>query len=231
MSKAIEGEAFENPLPSSDVGDWVEDGSIEDNASLSLPDLAEDIFFHRRLIPLSDCEPNVRCEMIAQIAETSLSSTLPGGLAGPLRYDRFIARRFSLDISLIKDRYIHLGFRARPDRGVLLKSVQRVFESSLRATLENGLPQETLDAILLRLKNDLDGVLERDRPGYNHRLAWGRLRLGKTIFSLSDQQKALLDIRSNDVNRFLKALSKPDRALKRSVFAQGSAETEKDLSK
>ncbi len=215
LSGEIEGES----APLSVSTDWVEEGSSSDSAFLSLPGLAEDIFIYRKLVPLSACDSIARCEMIAQIAENALDSTLPGGLAKPLRFDRFVARRFSFDIDLIGDRYLHIGFDARPDRGIPLEELQRVFEVEFQAILENGLPQESFERILSRIEDDLDGVLERDRPRLDFDLALGRLMTGKAIVSLSDKRKALRHIRADDLNRFLKSLANEGREATRLVKA------------
>ena len=49
-----------------------------------------------------------------------LATNLPGGLAGPLRFDRFVAQSFALAITPPDDARIERVFAAEPDVGVTL---------------------------------------------------------------------------------------------------------------
>ena len=194
-----------------------DNGSIVDRASVLLPGLAEDTFLYRKLNTLPICGTPVRCEMIARIAERVLASALPGGLAGPLRFDQFVARSFSFDITLLGNHYVELSFTAHPDNGVSLEVLQQLFENELQASLENGIPRETFDRVLARAKSKLDSVPERDRPRYNRDLALRQLMSGKPIMTWSEQRKALQHIRREGVNQFLKALLTDGRVVARSA--------------
>ncbi|MEJ2019422.1 MAG: hypothetical protein P8X51_14385, partial [Maritimibacter sp.] len=79
-----------------------------------------------------------------------LTTSLPGGLAGPLRYDAQIAQSFSVDIWPLDDNHIGLQFVAAPDQGVTLAGVQEAFAAALVATADAGIPSKTYDRVQKR---------------------------------------------------------------------------------
>jgi len=200
---------------------WADEAVRRDSESLLLDHLTASTFLFRKLIELETCDEKNRCEMIVQIAEHALGSSLPGGLAGPLRFDQFVARNFSLDLDIIANRYIELGFNAQPDIDVSLDKLQHVFETKLLESLELGIPEETFDRVVSRLEGGLDSVLERDRPGYNRDLALAQINRGKSLFLRHQQQQVLKQITVEDVNRFLKSLLQDGRTVIRRVQARG----------
>jgi hypothetical protein len=75
-----------------------------------------------------------------------LDTNLPGGLAGPLRFDAFIAKGFSVTLAPIDERHIELIFEAEPDKGISFADLQAAFESALAASAK-GIPAETYDRV------------------------------------------------------------------------------------
>lgn len=198
----------------------VEDGVVQDRIAVSLAELSEDSFLYRKLVPLDVCDTSAGCSVLAQLAENALDSSLPGGLAGPLRYDRFMTRSFSFNIAVIAEKYIEVSFIGHPDVGVSLETLEDAFHAALHSTLESGLPQETFDRVASRLAGQFNSVLERDRPSYNRDLALDQLMTAKPVFSLEDQVNAVEDVRLEDVNEFLKSLLADGREVTRLVSAE-----------
>jgi len=196
---------------------WANDTVLRDSESLVLDGLTSSTFLYRKLIKPDICDDLNRCEMIVQIAEHALGSSLPGGVAGPLRFDQFVARSFSLELNIIANQYIELGFSAQPDIGVSLKELQNIFETELLKSLELGIPAETFDRVVSRLNGGLDSVLERDRPAYNRDLALAQINRGKALFLLNQQRQVLKKISVDDVNHFLKSLLHDGRTVIRRV--------------
>lgn len=217
---ALPNEQRPKPIMNSTSNGWIEDGLIKDKTSLSLSELKEDTFLYRKLVPLSVCNSLAYCETVREIAEDALNSALPGGLAGSLRFDRFVTRSFSLDINLIKDTYVEIRFSAHPDSNISLEEVELAFQDSYRTTLLNGLPPETFERIKSRLSGELDSILVRDRPRHNRDLTLGQLMFTQPVFSLSDQMNALESIQLEDVNLFLRSLSADGREVIRLVTAE-----------
>ena len=208
------------PILNSTSNGWVEDGLIKDKTSLSISEQGEDTFLYRKLVPLSICNSPAYCETVREIAEDTLNSALPGGLAGPLRFDRFVTRYFSLDINLIKDAYVEISFTAHPDSGVSLEEVELAFQDSYRTTLQNGLTSETFERIKSRLSGELDSILTRDRPRYIRDLTLDQLISAQPVFSLSDQTGTLESIQLEDVNQFLRSLLSNGREVTRLVIVE-----------
>lgn len=198
----------------------VEDGVVQERIALSLLELSEDTFLYRKLVPLDVCETPAGCAVLAQLAENALGSSLPGGLAGPLRYDQFVTRSFSFDIAVIGENYVEVSFNGHPDAGVSLETLEGAFHTALHSTLENGLPQETFDRVASRLASQFDSVLERDRPGYNRDLVLDQLMSATPVFTLKDQINAVASVRLEDVNEFLKSLLADGREVTRLVSAE-----------
>jgi predicted Zn-dependent peptidase len=198
----------------------VEDGVVQDRIAVSLPRLSEDTFLYRKLVPLYACDTAASCAILAQFAENALGSSLPGGLAGPLRYDQFVTRSFSFNVAVIGEKYIEVSFIGHPDAGVSLEALEATFRAALNSTLENGLPQETFDRVASRLASQFDSVLERDRPGYNRDLVLDQLMSATPVFTLEDQVNAVEYVRLEDVNEFLESLLVDGREVTRLVSAE-----------
>lgn len=79
-----------------------------------------------------------------------LNSNLPGGLAGPLRYDAAITRNFNVKIWPIDEDIIEISFTAAPDTGVSLAEVQTAFQDILSKIANNGIPRATYARVLDR---------------------------------------------------------------------------------
>ena len=198
----------------------VEDGVVQDRISISLSELSDDTFLYRKLVPLDVCETSAGCAVLAQLAENALGSSLPGGLAGPLRYDQFVTRSFSFDITVIGERYVEVSFVGHPDTNTSLDELEGAFHAALHSRLEDGLPQETFDRVASRLAGQFDSVLERDRPGYNRDLVLDQLMSATPVFTLEDQINAVASVRLEDVNEFLKSLLVDGREVTRIVSAE-----------
>lgn len=198
----------------------VEDGVVQDRIAVSLSELSDDTFLYRKLVPLDLCDTSAGCSVLAQLAENALGSSLPGGLAGPLRYDQFVTRSFSFDITVIGDKYVEVSFIGHPDANISLETLEDAFLAALHSTLENGLPQETFDRVASRLAGQFDSVLERDRPDYNRDLVLDQLMSATPVFTLEDQINVVASVRLEDVNEFLKFLLADGREVTRLVRAE-----------
>ena len=79
-----------------------------------------------------------------------LDTNLPGGVAGPLRFDAAVARSFGIQVWPIDEDNVEVSFTASPDRGVSLTALQAVFEETLAKTAESGIPEATWSRVLHR---------------------------------------------------------------------------------
>jgi len=82
-----------------------------------------------------------------------LNTNLPGGLAGPLRFDAFVTRSFSIFLSALDERHVEMVFSAEPDMGVTLVEVKTAFETALAASTASGIPPETYTRVRKRFSD------------------------------------------------------------------------------
>jgi hypothetical protein len=96
----------------------------------------------RKVVALPDPVDFDLLETQAALARDILNTNLPGGLAGPLRFDAFIARSFEVSITPIDERHVEFFIWAEPDAGVSFAALQSAFEAALTNTAK-GIPDAT----------------------------------------------------------------------------------------
>lgn len=92
-------------------------------------------------------------EVQTRLLREVLISSLPGGLAGPLRFDAFVARSFNVNVFPLDEQHIELWFEATPDSGVTLNELQAAFEATLADSMK-GIPASTFERIRKRSESD-----------------------------------------------------------------------------
>lgn len=107
----------------------------------------------RRVVALPEPVPYDLLEAQTALLRDILDTNLPGGLAGPLRFDAAIARRFDVGVWPIDDDHIEISFTAAPDAGVSLAKVQATFEETLSDIAAAGIPVATYS----RMRGRFDG--------------------------------------------------------------------------
>ncbi len=85
---------------------------------------------------------------------------MPGGLAGPLRFDSFTARNFSLHANYLDRTTIDIQFSAEPDTGISLLSLQQALDSAWRHAIEQGIPEDSFQRIKSRYIAGVDGIID-----------------------------------------------------------------------
>ena len=168
-------------------------------------------YYYQKIVKLAD---PVNFELLAfQVAllERLLDSNLPGGIAGPLRYDNFIARNFSLNLLPIDEQHLELRFEAIPDTGVTLKELDEAFKSVLSVS-SNGFSQSTYERVRKRFTSywpDWEDHEETQQWMSDYvlsRAAGLRVPLSKNEIKKLDDQVSL-----NEINALLKAVSATGR--------------------
>jgi predicted Zn-dependent peptidase len=145
------------------------------------------------------------------LARDILDTNLPGGLAGPLRFDAFVTRSFGISITPINETHIELIFTAEPDKGVSLAAMQSAFETALSASAK-GVPDATYDRVLERFKGfwpDWSDEEDTARWMANYTLS----RVSALREPKSERQIGKIDdqIDAADINTILAALAGPGR--------------------
>ena len=196
---------------------WVENAKVLDSQNLKIPNISEDVFIYSKVIKLNDSDDTLRQKLLIKFAENVIDSTRPEGIAGPLRFEQFIARSFSFDLENIGNEYVKIYFSASPDDGSTSDDIETVFHTALSKTLSQGISTETFDRVHARLSNQFTSILPRDRAKVNRDLILEQLQYAEPIYALSEQEGALKDITLADVNAFLKFLSSEGREVTRKI--------------
>jgi len=79
-----------------------------------------------------------------------LDTSLPGGLAGPLRFDAFVARNLDIGVWPIDENNVEMRLTAIPDSDVTFSELRSEFEDTLNEIAVKGLPHTTFSRILDR---------------------------------------------------------------------------------
>ena len=104
----------------------------------------------RRVVALTEPMQFDLLEARTALLRDILDTNLPGGLAGPLRFDAAVARSFDIQVWPIDEDNIEVSFTAAPDRDVSLSALQAAFEETLAETAESGIPEATYSRVLDR---------------------------------------------------------------------------------
>jgi hypothetical protein len=142
-----------------------------------------------------------------------LDSAAPGGMAGPLRHDAFIARSFTIDVFPIDERHVELSFMAEPDVEVsfekLRKSVDQTFLSAAK-----GIPEATFERVWKRFHATWPDWSDADETSawiaeYSlRRVSHLRAPAPKRDLQILHDQLAL-----EEINALLAALAGPGRSV------------------
>lgn len=89
-------------------------------------------------------------EAEAALLGALLYSALPGGLAGPLRFDAAVARSFDIAVFPIDEQTVEVHFAAAPDAGVTLAALRDAFEATFAGTAAVGVPRASWDRVRSR---------------------------------------------------------------------------------
>ena len=173
------------------------------------PRLGAPELMQSRLIELEDPPPFHDLAARQALLHDALDSTRAGGLAGPLRYDAFIAERYELSFEILDERRVEMTFSARPDRGVTLAELHDAFEATLAASAARGLPSESVELVRSRALAELDAL---ERPA-NAVLdgALASIASGATPIPLADWRRRLAAVEPADVNALLRAFADASR--------------------
>ena len=198
-SAPLEPPPYRMPPPAREVRELVE------------PRLSEPEILHARLASLERAVDPAALEARLDVLWAVLDSTRPGGLAGPLRFDDFVARGFDLGLSAFEGRYVELSFTAWPDVGVDNRTLLERFESVLGGTADEGIPSETFERVRARLLDDVDETDEPDAVVLD--LAFDLIAQGASPSSLSDYRDQLEAVTLDETNALLRTLADAPRVV------------------
>jgi hypothetical protein len=150
---------------------------------------------------------DLQARLLAQILDTNL----PGGLAGPLRFDNMTARSFTIQIWLLDEDNVEIVFNGDPDSGIGFAQLQSAFEVAL-ADVARGIPDETYARVRERFNSywpdwmDSENVATWMADYTKERVRGLRQPLPEHHLRQRDEQ-----LNKQDVESLLKALAGPGR--------------------
>lgn len=190
----------------------------QDVRDISVPGGIAPTLIYRKLVQVPGCAGLV-CDETLVLARRSLDSAMPGGIAGPLRFDAFIARSFSFDLHRVADGIVKIGFWAEPDTGITLDQLLIAYENTLATPIRAGIPAETFDRVKSRSEGGLDRI--DNAADYHFGLALDQLAKNRPVHTLEQKKHALAEIQLEDVNDLLKTLGQEGRVVVRKAQPMG----------
>lgn len=165
----------------------------------------------RKVVALAEPVDFDLLEAQTALARDILDTNLPGGLAGPLRFDAFVTKSFGISITPIDETHIELIFTAEPDKGIGFAGMLSAFEAALSASAK-GVPTTTYHRVRERFKGfwpDWSDDEESARWMANYTLS----RVSTLRESKTERQIRKIDaqIEASDINTILAALAGPGR--------------------
>ena len=165
----------------------------------------------RKVVALAEPVDFDLLEAQTALARDILDTNLPGGIAGPLRFDAFVTKSFGISIIPINETHIELVFSAEPDKGIGFAVMQSAFEAAL-ATSAEGVPTATYERVRERFKGfwpDWPDDEETARWMANYTLS--RVSVLREPTSERQMRKIDAQIDAADINTILAALARPGR--------------------
>lgn len=175
-------------------------------------------YLFQSLVPVAPCAVLVDCDVALRVAADGLDSGLPGGLAGPLRFDQFIASRFSFWMGLAAPDRVFVDFWANPDNGVLVDELDDAFVAIWTDRVAHGLPPETIEQKRQQIMTSLDAILPKDRAGAQFEHILDSVAENRPLYDLNDWYRSVANITPEQINTFLTSLNTPHRTVVRHVF-------------
>jgi len=172
---------------------------------------AERRMSYRKIVKLDNPINFDSLDFQTRLLSAILETNLPGGLAGPLRHDNFVASAYDVYIEPIDEEHIQFWFIATLDSGVTFEQLQSTFETAFKKSGE-GIPDNTYKRVKQRTRHywldweDNDAVTEWMQEHAQSRVFSLRTPSSKNVLKKLNEQVTL-----DDVNVLVKALQKPGR--------------------
>jgi len=164
---------------------------------------------------LTGCDLTAQCDVALSMLHDILTSTRRGGLAGPLRYDNFVAEGFSISMIMRDAQHLEFAFHANPDQAVSLDTLTATFEDTLSQIIADGIPTETFQNTKDRFIRDID--LLEDDAAYLADLVLANLTAEWPVYDWAAERDATHAMTLADINALLRQLAQPGRVVLRKV--------------
>jgi len=138
------------------------EGIFDDEQTVTAP-IATPLLIYQKLIKRPDCNAKDDCDAAINMLDDMLDSALPGGLAGPLRFDNFLARSFDMGLYQVGEDGILFYFAAETDEGVKPVELHAALVDALNSVAQSGMSQETFSKVKDRGLADFDADNDKQR--------------------------------------------------------------------
>lgn len=189
---------------------------IRDEQMVELPRLSAEELVYAKIVDVTLYSSGARLQVTVDMLGQLLDSALEGGIAGPLRYDAFIARSFDLGLSLNAGTHLEMWFSARPDSGVSLDTLQQAFELALQSSSEAGIPEQSFNKVKQRYLADVTNT--DDKPEFTRRVLRQQIMNRLPPLGYSDILNAAQTVTLGDVEQLYRALIGDGRLVIRQLY-------------
>jgi predicted Zn-dependent peptidase len=104
----------------------------------------------RKIVRLDAPADRARLVRATRLLNRLLASSLPGGLAGPLRFDQALADDHMIDLRVLTDSALEVSFWARPAAGIAPERAVATFEEALARLAATGLDPDSVRRVVER---------------------------------------------------------------------------------
>ena len=172
---------------------------------------AEPRIVFRKIVTLDTAVDFDYLQLQTSQLQSVLDTNLPGGIAGPLRYDNFVASSFYLSLFPVDEQNIEIWFEANPDTGVTFEQLQLVFEDALKAA-GNGIPVSTYERVQARSEQYwVDWEDEEVTTEWMSAYVEARVKNLRSPANIKELKKMTEQVSLDHMNALLAALQKPGR--------------------
>ena len=180
-------------------------------ADIHVARLGSSTLFYRKLIKRPPASDAAFCDQTVRVLRAALGSSLPGGIAGPLRFDDFFARSFWFDLRAIGSKHLRIEFTAEPDLNISLSKLETEFTKVFNEISQQGIPEKTIKQIKKRFQGHLNDVLKR--KNYRKNLLIDRVSNRQPYYGLTAERRALRSVTAQKINDLLTALGQSGRTV------------------
>lgn len=168
-------------------------------------------YYYRKIAVLENPMEYEQLALHTAVLERMLDSNLPGGIAGPLRFDEFVARSFNLQLFPIDEKHVELRFEAVPDTDVSLQHLNDAFLSVFSESTQ-GFSQSTFERVRKRFDSYWpDWKDEAETQQWMAEYALNRFSELREPVSKSALKKLDDEVSLDRVNSIVKAFGPPGR--------------------
>ena len=167
--------------------------------------------FIRKLVRLDEALDGAQVLRLSRLMTKFLSSSLPGSLASPLRYDNALANQYWVRISVLADSVLELAFWAKPEAGISLTELSDAYRDALRKLARDGLPEASVHRLIKRAAKAHLRLADNMNQQSKNAALW--LLHDLEPVSAASDIAGIKDVSKADFDRLARAMARPGRSV------------------